>query len=201
MSIELLRERIIQGERFSHDTQSDTDLSDGGYSDLEDFQEETEYLRKHITKRKKRQPKLDKKEFEPEQVRQREEEVRRQRLLEEEERQQLAVDAELRGIEEEEAPQQELHQQASNPQRNNMAQQLRWSVQSVSKFHRDTGQNANLHLFEFNGLLKAARIEAGDLGDDRVENNRDALHIINDFVTTLKGKVRLWFDVNIVKEK
>ena len=75
------REKILQEERFSLDTHPDTDLSDGGYSDLEDFKEEREYLRQHITKRKKRQPKLDREEFEPDQIRLREEEVRRQRLL------------------------------------------------------------------------------------------------------------------------
>ena len=72
--------------------------------------------------------------------------------------------------------------------------QLKWSVQSVSKFHGDTGQNANSHMFEFNDFLKAARIEA--IGEG-AEDTRDATQIINDFVTTLKGKARLWFDVNI----
>ena len=195
------RERIIQGERFSLDTQSDTDISDRGYSDIEDFQEEKDYLRKHITKRKNRQPKLDKVEFEPEQIRIREEEIMRQRLLEEEERerQQLTVEAELRRIEEEEVQQQEeVDEQEGNQQRNNMAQQLRWSVQSVSKFYGENGQNANSHLFEFNDFLRADRIEAGSI-DEGTEDERNASNIINDFVTTLKGKARLWFDVNIPK--
>ena len=49
-------------------------------------------------------------------------------------------------------------------------------------------------MFEFNDFLKAARIEA--IGEG-AEDTRDATQIINDFVTTLKGKARLWFDVNI----
>ena len=188
------RERIIQEERFSLDTSPDTDLSDGGYSDIEDFKEEREYLRQHITKHKKRQPKLDREEFEPDQIRLREEEVRRQRLVEEEERekQQREIAAELQRLEEEDN-QPELDQRVGNPRRNNM-NQLKWSVQSVSKFHGDTGQNANPHMFEFNDFLKAARIEA--IGEG-AEDTRDATQIINDFVTTLKGKARLWFDVNI----
>ena len=161
------RERIIQEERFSLDTSPDTDLSDGGYSDIEDFKEEREYLRQHITKRKKRQPKLDREEFEPDQIRLREEEVRRQRLIEEEERerQQREIAAELQRLEEEDN-QPELDQRVGNPRRNNM-NQLKWSVQSVSKFHGDTGQNANSHMFEFNDFLKAARIEAIGEGAER----------------------------------
>ena len=74
----------------------------------------------------------------------------------------------------------------------NMANQMRWSVQSVSKFHGESGQSATQHLYEFDDFLKAARIEAPEDGEDA-----NVAHIINDFVTTLKGKARIWFDMNV----
>ena len=78
----------------------------------------------------------------------------------------------------------------------NMANPLRWSVQSVSKFHGDMGQSATQHLYEFDDFLKAAGIVArAEDGDEA-----DCTHIINDFVTTLKGKARIWFDMNVPEE-
>ena len=74
-----------------------------------------------------------------------------------------------------------------------MANHLRWSVQSVSKFHGELGQSATQHLYEFDDFLKAARIEAPEEGGDEA----NVAHIINDFVTTLKGKARIWFDMNV----
>ena len=47
-------------------------------------------------------------------------------------------------------------------------------------------------IYEFDDFLKAVRIEAPEDGDDA-----NVAHIINDFVTTLKGKARIWFDMNV----
>ena len=74
-----------------------------------------------------------------------------------------------------------------------MANNLRWSVQNVSKFHGETGQSATQHLYEFDDFLKAARIEVPN--DANLDD--DTSHVINDFVTTLKGKARIWYDMNI----
>ena len=75
----------------------------------------------------------------------------------------------------------------------NMANNLRWSVQNVSKFHGETGQSAAQHLYEFDDFLKAARIQ--ETNDANLDD--DTSHVINDFVTTLKGKARIWYDMNI----
>ena len=169
------RTRILPGERPTLNLDSDTDLSDGGYSDIEDFEETEDYLKRHILVRRNRQPKPRREEFERIL---REERERRQREL-------FAENPEEEDIEEE------------NMANANQNQNLKWSVQSVSKFHEENGQNASSHLFEFDDFLRAARIEplaaAEGLGNDA----RNAVHIINDFVTTLKGKARVWFDIKI----
>ena len=77
-----------------------------------------------------------------------------------------------------------------------MANQLRWSVPSVSKFHGQSGLSASQHLYEFDDFLKAARKEAPNEDDDA-----NVAHIISDFVTTLKGKARVWFDMNVPEEE
>ena len=52
------RTRILAQERPSLELDSDTDLSDGGYSDIEDFEEPEQYLKRHILVSRNRQPKL-----------------------------------------------------------------------------------------------------------------------------------------------
>ena len=49
----------------------------------------------------------------------------------------------------------------------------------------------------FDDFLRAARIEAPapDRGQEELDVN--VAHIINDFVTTLKGKARIWYDMNV----
>ena len=173
------RTRILAGERPTLELDSDTDLSDGGYSDIEDFNETENYLKKHILVRKNRQPKPIKANFER---REREKRERRQRQIAEEVEQELELEEE------------EEEENMANPNPN---QNLKWSVQSVSKFHGDTGQNASSHLFEFNDFLRAARIEPLAAVEGQANDERNAAHIINDFVTTLKGKARVWYDMKI----
>ena len=169
------RTRILAKERPSLELDSDTDLSDGGYSDLEDFEEPEQYLKEHILVRKNRQPKPNRVEFE-------------QALRLERERKEREIE--------------EIEAQAINmANQNEHNQNLKWSVQSVSKFHGETGQNASSHLFEFNDFLKAARIEPLARANGQAEEDRNASHIINDFVTTLKGKARVWFDMKIPEDQ
>ena len=67
----------------------------------------------------------------------------------------------------------------------------------MSKFHGEVGQSAAHHLYEFDDFLRAARIgiPEPDSGQERQDVN--VANIINDFVTTLKGKTRVWFDMNV----
>ena len=169
------RTRILAQERPSLELDSDTDLSDGGYSDIEDFEETEQYLKEHILVSRNRQPKPNREEFERAL---REERDRRQRELE-------AIEVEALNM--------------ANPNEHN--QNLKWSVQSVSKFHGETGQNASSHLFEFDDFLRAARIEPLARANGAVEKDRNAVHIINDFVTTLKGKARIWYDMKIPEDQ
>ena len=169
------RTRILAGERPTLDLDSDTDLSDGGYSDIEDFEETEDYLKRHILVRRNRQPKPVREEFE--RILREERERRQRELLEENPEEEV--------IEEE---------NMANPNQN---QNLKWSVQSVSKFHGENGQNASSHLFEFDDFLRAARIEPLAAAEGVGNDGRNAVHIINDFVTTLKGKARVWFDMKI----
>ena len=169
------RTRILAQERPSLELDSDTDLSDGGYSDIEDFEESEQYLKEHILVSRNKQPKPNREEFERAL---REERDRRQREIE-------AIEAEALNM--------------ANQNEHN--QNLKWSVQSVSKFHGETGQNASSHLFEFNDFLRAARIEPLARANGAAENDRNAAHIINDFVTTLKSKARVWFDMKIPEDQ
>ena len=45
------RERILQGERTTFNLQSEAEESDGGYSDVEGFVEEKEYITSKIRKK------------------------------------------------------------------------------------------------------------------------------------------------------
>ena len=184
------RERILAGERVTFDIQSESEASDGGYSDIEGFAENQEFVVNKIRKRRKRQPKPKAEDFIQENIERRERERREQYI-----RQQEQIAAEVRQLE-----QQNLSDSESEEEEvDNMANQLRWSVQSVSKFHGDSGQSASQHLYEFDDFLRAARIEAPvpDDGQDPLDVN--VSHIINDFVTTLKGKARVWFDMNVLE--
>ena len=182
------RERILAAERLTFDIQSESEASDGGYSDIEGFVENQEFVTNKIRKRRKRQPKPKAEDFIQENIERRERERRENYIRQQEQ------------IAEEVAQQQNLVESESESEEeevDNMANQLRWSVQSVSKFHGETGQSATQHLFEFDDFLKAARIEAPrEEGDDA-----NVAHIINDFVTTLKGKARVWFDMNVPEEE
>ena len=68
---------------------------------------------------------------------------------------------------------------------------------NVTKFHGEVGQGATQHLYEFDDFLRAARIEAPVPAGDEGELDVNLTHIINDFVTTLKGKARIWYDMNV----
>ena len=176
------RERILAKERLTFDIQSELEESDGGYSEIEGFVENQEFVINKIRKRRKRQPKPKAEDFNQENIERRKRERRENYIRQQEQ------------IAEEVAQQPDLFESESEEEEaDNMANHLRWSVQSVSKFHGELGQSATQHLYEFDDFLKAARIEApeGD-GDDA-----NVAHIINDFVTTLKGKARIWFDMNV----
>ena len=166
------------------------EASDGGYSEIEGFAENQEFVVDKIRKRRKRQLKPKAEDFIQENIERRERERREQYI-----RQQEQIAAEVRQLQ-----QQNLSESESEEEEvDNMANQLRWSVQSVSKFHGDSGQSASQHLYEFDDFLRAARIEAPapDDGQDPLDVN--VSHIINDFVTTLKGKARVWFDMNVLE--
>ena len=176
------RERILAKERLTFDIQSEIEESDGGYSEIEGFVENQDFVTNKIRKRKKRQPKPKAEDFNQENIERRERERRENYIRQQE---QLA---------EELAQQPDLFESESEEEEaDNMANHLRWSVQSVSKFHGESGQSATQHLYEFDDFLKAARIEAPEEGGD----DANVAHIINDFVTTLKGKARIWFDMNV----
>ena len=164
------------------DIHTESEESDGGYSEIEGFVENQVFVTNKIKKRKRRQSKPKVEDFEQENIEKRERE-RRENYI----RQQAQIAEEV-------AQHQNLFESESESEEegDNMANHLRWSVQSVSKFHGDSGQSATQHLYEFDDFLKAARIEAPDDGEDA-----NVAHIINDFVTTLKGKARIWFDMNV----
>ena len=179
------RERILVAERLDFDIQTESEQSDGGYSDIEGFVENQAFVTNKLRKRKKRQPKPKAEDFLQENIELRERE-RRENYI----RQQAQIAAE---VAENQAQNQNLFESESEEEEDNMANHLRWSVQSVSKFHGDSGQSATQHLYEFDDFLRAAGIVApADEGD-----NANVAHIINDFVTTLKGKARIWFDMNV----
>ena len=172
----------MQGERATFELKSETEESDGGYSDIEGFKEKRNFITSKVRKRKQRKPKPKPENFRPEEVERREkerEEQYRQQQRELQIRAQEIVDLDQTGSEQEEEF--------------NMANNLRWSVQNVSKFHGETGQSTTQHLYEFDDFLKAARIEVPN--DANLDD--DTSHVINDFVTTLKGKARIWYDMNI----
>ena len=172
----------MQGERATFELKSETEESDGGYSDIEGFEEKRNFITSKVRKRKQRQPKPKLENFRPEEVAKREkerEEQYRQQQRELQIRAQEIVDLDQTGSEGEEEF--------------NMANNLRWSVQNVSRFHGETGQSATQHLYEFDDFLKAARIEV----PNDANLDEDTSHVINDFVTTLKGKARIWYDMNI----
>ena len=87
--------------------------------------------------------------------------------------------------------------ESEEEEEDNMANNLRWSVQNVSKFHGEGGQSAANHLYEFDDFLRAARIAITDPDHGQDAQDVNVAHIINDFVTTLKGKARVWFDMNV----
>ena len=70
------RERIIAEERLTFDIQSESEKSDGGYSDIEGFVENQEFVINKIRKRKKRQPKPKAENFIQENIEKRERERR-----------------------------------------------------------------------------------------------------------------------------
>ena len=70
------RERILAGERLTFDIQSDSSDSDGGYSEIEGFVENQEFVINKIRKRKKRQPKPKAEDFNQENIEKRERERR-----------------------------------------------------------------------------------------------------------------------------
>ena len=177
------RERILAVERLNFDIQPESEDSDGGYSEIEGFVENQEFVTNKIRKRRRRQPKPKAEDFIQENIERRERE-RRENYI----RQQAQIAAEV-------AQNQNLFESESESEEEegNMANQLRWSVQSVSKFHGDSGQSATQHLYEFDDFLRAAGIVAPEEGGDAA----NVAHIINDFVTTLKGKARVWFDMNV----
>ena len=181
------RERILAVERLTFDIQPESEDSDGGYSEIEGFVENQEFVTNKIRKRRKRQPKPKAEDFIQENIERRERE-RRENYI----RQQAQIAAEV-------AQNQNLFESESESEEEegNMANQLRWSVQSVSKFHGDSGQSATQHLYEFDDFLRAAGIVAPEEGGDAA----NVAHIINDFVTTLKGKARVWFDMNVPEDE
>ena len=181
------RERILQGERTTFNLQSEAEESDGGYSDIEGFVEEKEYITSKIRKRRNRQPKPKPEDYIPEEIEKREREREAAHRLQQ---QQLAAQAaDILDI--------SSSSESEEEEEDNMANNLRWSVQNVTKFHGEAGQSATQHLYEFDDFLRAARIEvpAPDRGQDEMDVN--VAHIINDFVTTLKGKARIWYDMNV----
>ena len=118
------RTRILQGERATFELKSETEECDGGYSDIEGFEEDRQFITSKIRKRKQRQPKPKPEDFRPKEVERRErerEENYRQQQQELQIRAQEILDLDQTGSEEEEEF--------------NMANNLRWSVQNVSKFH------------------------------------------------------------------
>ena len=128
-------------------------------------------------------PKPKQEDYTIEEVERRRQEEEEQYRLHQQQLEQQAKQLEVVGFEEEE---EEI----------DMANNLRWSVQNVAKFYGEPGQSATQHLYEFDDFLRAARIVIPD--DAEVpENDRDASHIINDFVITLKGKARVWFNMKI----
>ena len=182
------RERILQGERATFDLQPEAEDSDGGYSEIEGFLEEQEFITNKIRKRKNRQPKPRKEDFNQENIEKRERERRENYIRQQE---QIVADVQQLNFSGSESEEEEEEEQF------NMANQLRWSVQSVSKFHGESGQSSAQHLYEFDDFLRAARIEAPAPAGDQDELDVNVSHIINDFVTTLKGKARVWFDMNV----
>ena len=179
------RNRILQGERVTFTVHSESEDSDGGYSEIEGFFEEQSFIQAKIRKRKVRQPKPNKEDFDRIAIERRERE-RRENYLRRQEQIANQVNQQVDSSDSEE-----------EFQEFNMANQLRWSVQSVSKFHGESGQSATQHLYEFDDFLRAARIEVPNPADGQDELDVNVSHIINDFVTTLKGKARIWYDMNV----
>ena len=113
------RERILTRERVTFDLQSEAEESDGGYSEIEGFVEEQEFITNKIRKRRKRQPKPKSADFNQENIERRERE-RRENYI----RQQEQIAAEV-------AQQQNLSESESDSEEEeveNMVNQLRWSV-------------------------------------------------------------------------
>ena len=181
------RERILQGERPTFELQSEVEDSDGGYSDIEGFVEEKKYITDKIRKRRKRQLKPKPEDFLPEEKERREKEREEAHRLQQQQLEQQAV----------QVVDFSSSSESEEEEEDNMANNLRWSVQNVTKFHGEAGQSATQHLYEFDDFLRAARIQAPEPAErqDRLDVNVE--HIINDFVTTLKGKARIWYDMNV----
>ena len=59
------RERILAEERLTFDIQSELEESDGGYSEIEGFVENQEFVTNKIRKQRKRQPKPKAEDFNP----------------------------------------------------------------------------------------------------------------------------------------
>ena len=72
------RERILAGERLTFDIQSESEASDGGYSEIEGFVENQEFVTNKIRKRRKRQLKPKAEDFIQENIERRERERREQ---------------------------------------------------------------------------------------------------------------------------
>ena len=182
------RTRILQGERPTFGLQSEAEESDGGYSDIEEFREEKKYITNKIRKRRNRQAKPKPEDFRPEEVERRE----REREIAHRLQQQQLADQAAQIVDFISSP-----SESEEEGEINMANNLRWSVQNVTKFHGEAGQSATQHLYQFDNFLRAARIEAPAPAGDEGELDVNVTHIINDFVTTLKGKARIWYDMNV----
>ena len=126
------RERILTGERVTFELQSEAEGSDGGSSDIEGFVEEQEFITNTIRKRKRRQPKPKPEDFIQENIERRERE-RRENYI----RQQEEITREVGLLQQQENL---VDSESEEEEVDNMANQLRWSVQSVSKFHGELGQ-------------------------------------------------------------
>ena len=198
------RKNILKGKAQDITERSDTDVSDGGYSDCSDIEGSPYREKYNIRKRKKRKPFPREQDFPEEEVTgntsfdntvvennpsehssyiQSEEEEEESDILSESD---LDLDSEL---EEEE----------------NMAQNRgngRWSLKDLPQFHgkRDGLEHPSTHLMEFEDTLEAMGIQVRnfDANDDDIGDKIE--NLVNKFKASLKNKARRWYQTSILQD-
>ena len=192
------RNNILKDKTQDTTERSDTDMSDGGYSDIEGSPYTEKY---NIRKRKKRKPFPREQDF-PEEVTgntpfdntvvennlsenssyiQSEEEEEEGDIFSESD---LDLDSDL---------EENMVQNRGNG---------RWSLKDLPQFHgkRDGLEHPSTHLMEFEDTLEAMGIQVRnfDANDDDIGDKIE--NLVNKFKASLKNKARRWYQISILQD-